>query len=116
SALSNILQIQIVDVGGANGAPVYRPNTITAPNGTIVVFRFSGTPGNHTVTQSSLRSPCEPLPNGFDSGWVFVDNSDPNAQPPEWHLYIEDDRTPITFYCKQLNPTGPKPHCEEGAL
>jgi hypothetical protein len=43
SALSNILQIQIVDVGGANGAPVYRPNTITAPNGTIVVFRFSGT-------------------------------------------------------------------------
>lgn len=43
------------------------------------------------MTQSSLRSPCEPLPNGFDSGWVFVDNSDPNAQPPEWHLYIEDD-------------------------
>ncbi|KAJ7744746.1 hypothetical protein DFH07DRAFT_749283, partial [Mycena maculata] len=87
----------------------YSPNNIPAPNGTIVSFQFSGFPGNHTVTQSTFASPCEPAAGGFDSGWVFVNSS--QKTPPTWNLTITNDRAPIWFFCKQLKGPNNKTHC-----
>ncbi|KAJ7924033.1 hypothetical protein B0H13DRAFT_2315857 [Mycena leptocephala] len=80
--------IATVQVGGEGGVPIFTPNMVSAPNGTIVMFRFSGVPGNHTVTQSSLASPCEPLPDGFDSGFVTVTDSFSAV----WSLTITNDQ------------------------
>ncbi|KAF7333184.1 hypothetical protein MVEN_02384200 [Mycena venus] len=104
--------IATVQVGGDGGVPIFTPNMVSAPNGTIVMFQFSGVPGNHTVTQSSLASPCEPLPDGFDSGFVTVTDSFSAV----WSLTITNDQIPIWFYCKQLGPVTGKPHCEQGMV
>ncbi|KAJ7478304.1 Cupredoxin [Mycena latifolia] len=106
------LQAQVVQVGGPSTGPtIYTPNTITAGNGTVVSFQFTGIPGNHTVTQSSFANPCEPLANGFDSGWVFI--NDTSATTPVWNLTITDDSKPIWFYCKQIHPAV---HCNLGMV
>ncbi|KAF9546038.1 hypothetical protein CPC08DRAFT_649168, partial [Agrocybe pediades] len=84
----------------------FTPSVIVATKGDIVSFRFSGTPGNHSVTQSSFTNPCNPLPGGFDSGNVFVNFTD--VTTPVFDLTITDDTQPIWFFCKQLNPA---PHC-----
>jgi len=105
--------VKTIQVGGNStspGGPIqFFPNTLDAPAGTIVSFQFSGVPGNHSVTQSSLGKPCEPLENGFDSGWIFVNESLPVV--PEWNLTISNDSTPIWFYCKQLKGPGGAAHC-----
>ncbi|KAK7036218.1 hypothetical protein R3P38DRAFT_618260 [Favolaschia claudopus] len=101
----------IVKVGGDGTTPAltFNPNQITAPNGTVVTFQFTGSPGNHTVTQSTLTDPCNPVAGGFDSGWVGVP-ANYTGPAPEWNLTVKDDSKPIWFYCKQLNsPKGA--HC-----
>ncbi|KAJ7910411.1 hypothetical protein B0H13DRAFT_608217 [Mycena leptocephala] len=106
----------VIQVGGNSTSPggvtQFYPNLVLATNGTIVTFQFTGTPGNHSVTQSSFGSPCQPLDNGFDSGWVFVNQSLPS--PPEWNLTITNDQIPIWFYCKQLGKA--VPHCNSGMV
>jgi len=86
---------------------------------------------NHTVTQSSFSSPCQPLNGGFDSGFIYVP-SGVKSGFPEWNLTITDDSTrkyrsltdpfmsdywsryaAIWFYCKQL---APGPHCISGMV
>lgn len=84
------------------------PTSITASNGSVVRFRFSGGPANHRVTQSSFGSPCEPLRGGFDSGWI-VGQEGISSSFAEWNLTIMDDSEPIWFYCKQLAPI---PQCK----
>lgn len=105
----------VIDVAvGATGSNPFQfsPNNVTAKKGDVVRFTFSGAPGNHSVTQSSLAKPCDPLANGFDSGWVLIPNS--NVSPsPEWNLTITDESKPLWFYCKQLAPA---PHCGVGML
>jgi len=102
----------VIEVGGPSTGPtIYTPNSVTAPNGTVVTFRFTGTPGNHTVTQSSFAAPCTPLEGGFDSGWVFINAT--TTSPPEWNLTITNDAKPIWFYCKQLQKS---PHCLAGMV
>ncbi|KAJ7688182.1 hypothetical protein B0H17DRAFT_847338, partial [Mycena rosella] len=81
----------------------FSPSQITAANGTVVTFQFTGVPGNHSVTQSSFASPCQPLDGGFDSGWIFVNTT--SDTPPEWSVTITDDSKPIWFYCKSKGPT-----------
>ncbi|KAF7290834.1 hypothetical protein MIND_01324600 [Mycena indigotica] len=106
-----------VKVGGQGGAPTFSPNNVTAKVNDVVVFQFSGSPGNHTVTQSSLASPCEPIQGGFDSGWVAVPANVTDASvAPTFALTITNADVPIWYYCKQLNPKGPKPHCELGMV
>ncbi|KAJ6566633.1 hypothetical protein B0H19DRAFT_1066918 [Mycena capillaripes] len=115
AAVVSAQSIQIIKVGAtadAQGGPlVFTPNNINATNGTIVSFQFTGFPGNHSVTQSSLASPCEPLANGFDSGWVSVPQT--LTPPPEWNITITNDQAPIWFYCKQLQKA---PHCKAGMV
>lgn len=51
---------------GANGRLIYSPNQLKASVGDIIRFDFLGK--NHTVTQSSLDTPCTSN-GGFDTGF-----------------------------------------------
>ncbi|KAF8637504.1 hypothetical protein AX17_002789 [Amanita inopinata Kibby_2008] len=102
-----------VDVGRSpgSGGSVFRfvPNNITASNGTVITFRFTGSPGNHTVTQSTFDDPCNPMAGGFDSGNVYIPPGF-TATPPLFNLTVTDDTQPIWFFCKDLRPI---PHCQQ---
>jgi len=116
AALVSAQNSTVIQVGATASAPggifQFIPNSITASNGTVVTFNFSGTPGNHSVTQSSFASPCQPLASGFDSGWIFIPTTGA-AVSPTWNLTITNDQKPIWFYCKQLVPS---PHCVAGMV
>ncbi|KAJ7043145.1 hypothetical protein C8F04DRAFT_911293, partial [Mycena alexandri] len=56
-----------VTVGGT-GVIAYTPNFVQANVGDVVQFIFQQK--NHTITQSTLASPCSPKPDGFDSGFL----------------------------------------------
>ncbi|KIK01354.1 hypothetical protein K443DRAFT_678487 [Laccaria amethystina LaAM-08-1] len=107
----------VVQVGSSPSSPggvfQYTPNNFNATNGTTITFRFSGAPGNHTVTQSTFSDPCDPRPGGFDSGWVFIPASPALSATPEWNLTITDDSKPIWFFCKQILPSS---HCSSGMI
>jgi len=104
-----------VQVGGttseAGGAFQFKPSSFNATNGSVITFEFSGIPGNHSITQSTFASPCQPMSGGFDSGWVLIEA--PASSTPIWNLTITDDSTPIWFFCKQLLPS---PHCAAGMV
>ncbi|KAJ7096009.1 Cupredoxin [Mycena crocata] len=104
-----------VAVGGTSASPggifQFNPSQIKAPKGTVVTFEFSGIPGNHSVTQSSFASPCQPLAGGFDSGWIEILAN--TTTLPTWELTVTDDSKAIWFYCKQLQLS---PHCTAGMV
>jgi len=111
-------QTVTVNVGAEMNSPggifQFMPNTFTATNDSVITFIFSGIPGNHSVTQSTFASPCEPMAGGFDSGWVeILKNTTGGAPLPQWNLTITNDQTPIWFYCKQLLTS---PHCFAGMV
>ncbi|KAL0961430.1 hypothetical protein HGRIS_006376 [Hohenbuehelia grisea] len=109
-------QNQVVEVGLTANDPggifQFVPNNINATVNSTITFRFTGAPGNHTVTQSSFTNPCDPLAGGFDSGWVFIPPSNVSTAP-EWNLTITNGTRPLWFYCKQLLPG---PHCNAGMV
>ncbi|KAK0447387.1 uncharacterized protein EV420DRAFT_871740 [Desarmillaria tabescens] len=114
--LAGAQNTHVIQVGGTatetGGIFQFIPPNITATEGDVVTFNFSGAPGNHSITQSNLANPCTPLSGGFDSGWVFI--SGPGLSPtPQWNLTVTNASTPIWFYCKQLVPS---PHCEVGMV
>ncbi|KAF8970794.1 hypothetical protein BDZ97DRAFT_1724511 [Flammula alnicola] len=120
SALSLVSAVSaqvVVQVGAesttSGGIFQFIPPTVTAKNGTTVTFKFTGAPGNHTVTQSTFADPCDPAAGGFDSGWVFIPASPALTETPEWNLTITDDTKPLWFFCKQLAPS---PHCKAGMV
>ncbi|PSR72605.1 hypothetical protein PHLCEN_2v11529 [Hermanssonia centrifuga] len=117
SAAAVVVAQTTIQVGStaaaAGGIFQFIPSNITAANGTTVTFMWSGAPGNHSVTQSSLDSPCQPLPNGFDSGFVFIPTP-ATSGIPSWNLTITNDQEPIYFYCGQLVPA--PGHCPLGMV
>ncbi|KAG9235696.1 hypothetical protein BJ875DRAFT_264352 [Amylocarpus encephaloides] len=52
----------------AAAGPTFIPNSVDAKVGDKLIFQFSS--GNHSLTQSTFDSPCTPLSNGFDSGYI----------------------------------------------
>ncbi|KAF8063560.1 hypothetical protein FPV67DRAFT_1672579 [Lyophyllum atratum] len=126
----------IVLVGSTSDAPggifQFIPPSINATNGTTITFRFTGAPGNHSITQSSFTNPCTPSPGGFDSGWVFIPTNNVSTAP-EWNLTVTNTTTreatvffsltlhhadmtvciALWFYCKQLVPLT---HCSAGMV
>ena len=48
------------------GQLTFGPNNITAKSNDTITFIFSQM--NHTATEGSSLSPCQPLEGGFDSG------------------------------------------------
>ncbi|KAF7372674.1 hypothetical protein MVEN_00130700 [Mycena venus] len=110
-------QTIFVNVGGdpntLGGVYQFMPNSITASNGSVITFKFSGIPGNHSITQSTFQSPCQPVEGGFDSGWVEILKNSTAGVFPEWNLTITNNAVPIWFYCKQLIPIA---HCIAGMV
>nr|GAT44610.1 predicted protein [Mycena chlorophos] len=109
-------QDQTIQVGLSTNPPglaslQFIPNSITAKNGSVVTFVFSGIPGNHSVTQSTFAEPCKSFEGGFDSGWVGIPAN--TSVLPTWNLTITDDSKPIWFFCKQ---SVPEPHCNLGMV
>jgi len=93
-----------VVVGGAN--LVFEPSNITAQIGDTITFQFMQK--NHTATQSSFASPCQPLNStGFDSGFMPVAA---NATSFPTYTIQVNNTTPIWVYCKQAN------HCPSGMV
>jgi plastocyanin len=96
-----------VTVGGAGGVIAYSPTSVTANPGDVVVFSFMQK--NHTATQSTLQTPCQPLDGGFDSGFVPVPDSNTNGPFPV-ATYTVTDTNPVWVYCRQGN------HCQQGMV
>ncbi|KAJ7458647.1 hypothetical protein B0H11DRAFT_1737756, partial [Mycena galericulata] len=86
------------------------PNTITAPNGTDIVFQFQS-PGNHSVTQSSFADPCTVLPGGFDSGFQPVSAS--ATADPTFTITVDNDQHALWIFCRQFIPSS---HCNAGMV
>ncbi|EEY19487.1 conserved hypothetical protein [Verticillium alfalfae VaMs.102] len=116
AAQAQAIGVQAVQVASNNGSLTFSPEKITAPPGSMVQFQFMG--GNHTVTQSTFDSPCQPMgivqtdPNsppkeGIFSGYVPVAASANMGQRPVFSIMINDTK-PIWLYCQQ------GPHCQRG--
>ncbi|KAJ7745591.1 hypothetical protein DFH07DRAFT_15795 [Mycena maculata] len=104
----------IVDVGGDPTGPsglTFSPNTINATSGSTITFRFSGSPGNHSVTQSSYDDPCTPLPGGLDSGFQPV-AAGTTSGFFQWSFVVEHEE-PLWFFCRQSAPID---HCTAGMV
>ena len=85
-------QIQVgAEASTAGGIFQFLPPNVTATNGTVINFVWKGSPGNHTVTQSSADAPCQPLSSGFDSGFLFIPANTTNNFP-EWNVTITNDQ------------------------
>ncbi|KAI0328351.1 hypothetical protein GY45DRAFT_1225302, partial [Cubamyces sp. BRFM 1775] len=95
---------------GTPAAPVFFPPAINATTGSVISFVFAGTPGNHTVFQSDFHTPCQPLRDGFDSGFVFV----PAEHASTFHL-MRISFVAIWFYCAQAGGVQ-GPHCPSGTV
>ncbi|TFK88781.1 Cupredoxin [Polyporus arcularius HHB13444] len=94
-----------VTVGGI-GILKYNPEFVNADPGDTVTFVFKQK--NHTVTQSSLASPCVQAADGFDSGFVPV----PDDQTSNFTVaqFTVIDTKPVWVYCRQAN------HCQQGMV
>ncbi|KAJ6606455.1 hypothetical protein DFH09DRAFT_9341 [Mycena vulgaris] len=105
-AVIPVTRSAVIDVVvGGTGVIAYTPNFVTANVGDVIQFTFKQK--NHTITQSTLASPCSPMDGGFDSGFIPVaaDETDfPLAQ-----LTVKDTK-PIWVYCKQAG------HCAQGMV
>lgn len=108
--LSSAVDVQVVYVGQnpANNATgnQYWPEKVTAEPGSMVQFQFWT--GNHTVTQSSFDSPCEPITqdaNGtavaaIKSGFMPAEESADMGMIPVYTVMINDTK-PLWFFCGQ---------------
>ncbi|TBU29118.1 hypothetical protein BD311DRAFT_738837 [Dichomitus squalens] len=106
-----LAQDQTIHVGnnGTGSGLFFSPQFVNATANSTITFVFDTPSTNHTVAQSSFAKPCEPLANGFDSGYT------PGAAgvaAPTWNLTVTDASKPIWFYCAQ--PT--KTHCIAGMV
>ncbi|KAF3907957.1 hypothetical protein ABW21_db0207047 [Orbilia brochopaga] len=85
-----------VDINGL----AFSPDSITAAVGDTVTFTFAG--GNHTVTESTFDDPCNPLANGFNSGWT--------GSSSETFTITVTSTAPIYFMCAAPG------HCKAGMV
>ncbi|KXN80990.1 hypothetical protein AN958_06502 [Leucoagaricus sp. SymC.cos] len=111
-ALASALAASAADISiavGANNALVFDPTSVTAQVGDVLHFEFQSK--NHSVTQSSFANPCTRLPNGIDSGFMFVDPA--ATAHPIWSFQVNDTSAPLWFYCAQQTPV---PHCSQGGM
>ncbi|CAL1703400.1 unnamed protein product [Somion occarium] len=113
AAQNQTVQVQVgATATSPGGVFQFIPPTITATNGSVITFVFNGAPGNHTVTQSTFDNPCAQAQGGFDSGYIQIP-AGTTQDFPTWNLTIENDQTPLWFYCAQ---TVPGPHCFSGMV
>ncbi|KAF7856122.1 hypothetical protein EAF04_010075 [Stromatinia cepivora] len=95
-----------VVVGSSNSSLlVFTPQEITAKPGDKVEFQFSER--NHTVTQSAFDSPCEPIANAINSG--FVPTKANQSMITTFTMTI-NSTAPMFMYCAQGK------HCQKGMV
>ena len=83
------------------------PNTTTAAKGDTVTFKFW--PQSHSVAQGPFGKPCEPLDNGFWSG--YVPTNDTTKAASETFMYtVQNASAPVWFYCTRAK------HCQGGMV
>ncbi|EJF59161.1 hypothetical protein DICSQDRAFT_89642 [Dichomitus squalens LYAD-421 SS1] len=115
-ATAALAQDQIVHVGtdgSGNKILGFTPQSITASQGSVVTFVFDAPGSMHNVAQSSFATPCEPVQNGFNSGFTPGPAASGDT-PATWNLTITDVSKPIWFYCAQT--TGGTTHCTNGMV
>ena len=110
----------LLQINVGQGGLKFDPQFVDAPANSVVTFNFVG--GNHSVSQSSFATPCEPVDGGFSSGFVPVGNN-----TGSWNLTITDDtkgtcrsrprwprRISLVQPCSDLVllRAGPEPCCE----
>jgi hypothetical protein len=83
-----------------------------AQPGEFVQFQFHA--GNHTVTQSTFDSPCQPVSmhsnlTGFHSGFLPAAASAAMGMIPTYTIQV-NNTNPIWLYCAQGR------HCENGMV
>lgn len=98
---SAIAADHLVVVG--NGSLTFEPNNVQAAEGDTVTFKFW--PSNHSVAQSTFANPCEPMSNGFWSGYI---PSTKGAAMETFMVEVTNASAPIWFYCTQGK------HCTSG--
>jgi len=94
-----------VTVGGT-GILAFTPSSVNANVGDVIQFTFQQK--NHTVTQSTLATPCSPLAGGFDSGFMPVASTQ-TSNFPVAQLTVKDTN-PVWAYCRQST------HCQSGMV
>jgi len=91
-------------VAGKDGL-TFEPNNVKAAVGDTVTFKFW--PKNHSVAQAAFAKPCEPLANGFWSG--FIPSAD-KAAATTFTYEVKNASAPVWFYCTQGM------HCQGGMV
>jgi plastocyanin len=85
----------------------FAPEQIAASTGDIVEFTFFQ---NHTVTQSSLDTPCVPLLGGFSTGF---NQYNPGLSDNVKVAFTVNSPESQYFFCAQTDPFA---HCELGMV
>jgi plastocyanin len=96
-----------VAVSTKSGDLVFMPDSIKAAEGDTVTFRFW--PKNHSVAQATFANPCQPMNNGFWSGFVPTTNTQAVANST-FTYEVTNASAPIWFYCSQGK------HCQSGMV
>lgn len=84
----------------------YSPNVTTAAVGDTVVFHFF--PGQHDVSQGDYNSPCNPLKDGFYSGFIVPDSG--SGEADKIFTIKINNTDPIWLYCSETA------HCQNGMV
>ncbi|KAF3905317.1 hypothetical protein ABW20_dc0108763 [Dactylellina cionopaga] len=87
-----------VAVGGSG--LVFTPASLTAEVGDTIEWDFGG--GDHTVTQADFSNPCNPITNGFNSGFT-------GSGAAKFSIVVTSS-DPIWYYCAQAG------HCQAGMV
>lgn len=82
----------------------YSPNTTTAAVGDTIVFHYW--PGPHDVVQGDYNNPCDPVKNGFYSG--FITPTGASGEADEMFTITINNTDPIWIYCSETA------HCQNG--
>ncbi|KAJ4397354.1 hypothetical protein N0V93_001579 [Gnomoniopsis smithogilvyi] len=102
---TNTTRLIPILVGGS--ALTFTPNSVVAQPGDVLQFQFGAR--NHTVTQSSQQSPCQPLASGgVNSGFIPFDGGASGAVGT-FDVPVMNDQ-PMWLYCAQAT------HCQSGMV
>lgn len=88
-----------------NNSLTFEPANITAAEGDTVTFKFW--PKSHSVAQAAFNKPCEPMANGFWSGFI---PSEKGAAMTTFMVNITNASQPLWFYCSRAE------HCQAGMV
>ncbi|KAF2195992.1 Cupredoxin [Delitschia confertaspora ATCC 74209] len=94
-----------VKVGTADSKLVFEPSNVQAAEGDTVTFHFW--PKNHSVAQATFAKPCEPMENGFWSGYIPTTSG---VASDAFVYKVTNASKPIWFYCTQGK------HCQNGMV